>query len=321
MRLALIAMVMTAICLVAPAPAQRYGNTPLTDSGASGVINVNGTVQPYLMEGRGLPCIVIGLAPSYPPLFSKRLKQHIRFIYVDFVNTWGASEARAAEKASMDTLVEEIEGVRRALGLERVCVIGHSAPGLLALEYAIRHPDRTSGVIMVNAPPVNNADFVKEQHDFWDADASTERKKVLEQNMRRTPDSALEALSARDLFAARYARYGPKYFYDPSYDFYWAWAGRQFSAELILRFIGEIAADYNPWPRLSDNTVPIYVALGRYDYVVPYRAWRIAEKTPHLTSELFQRSGHFTMLEEAAQFDSHVIHWLETTQFGLAGRH
>ena len=139
----------------------------MTTARTSGVITIAGTPHPYLSEGKGLPCIVAGLAPFYPPLFSDRLKQRIRFIFVDFKNTWGAEALRDADKITMDTLVEEIDDVRRALGLEKVCVVGHSAPGFLPLEFALRHPDRMSHGIVIGTPPFFNHDFDKVQSPLF----------------------------------------------------------------------------------------------------------------------------------------------------------
>jgi proline iminopeptidase len=110
-------------------------------------------------------------------------------------------------------------------------------------------------------------------------------------------------------------RNGPKYFFDPTYDFYWAWAGKQLSGELITYFLNTILGDYDPRPRLAKNTVPMLLILGRYDYNIPYREWDSARKsTPHLTSHVFQRSGHFPMIEEAGRFDDILIRWLSASQ-------
>src|SRR5437762_8974711 len=83
---------------------------------SSGVITIGGTPHPYLAEGTGPTCIVVGLAPSYPPLLSDRLKQRIRFVYVDFKNSWNAESADVAGKITMDSLVDEIDQVRSEIG-------------------------------------------------------------------------------------------------------------------------------------------------------------------------------------------------------------
>jgi proline iminopeptidase len=281
---------------------------------SSGVFTISGRPHPYLIEGTGLTCIVTGPAPSYPALFSHRAKEQIRFIYVDFKNSWNAESPQAIEALTMESLVDEIDQIRTALALEKVCVIGHSAPGLVALEYALRHPEHTSHAILISVEPYFNPAWLKARTAFWETEASPERKALLARNAARFPDDLLRSLSPRDAFALRYVRNGPRYFFDPAYDFYWAFAGKQFSAELILRFLNSIIADYDPRPRLAQNTVPIFLALGRYDYNIPYREWESTRKSaPHLTSFIFERSGHFPMIEEPERFDEALIGWLKTT--------
>ena len=258
-----------------------------------------------------MPCIVVALAPLYAPLFSNRLKQRIRFIFVDFKNSWNAESPGGVEKIDMDSLVEEIDQVRNALGLEKVCLLGHSAPGLVAVEYTLRHPDRVSQLILVSVEPYFSSDWIKARTKFWETEASTDRKAIHKRNVERFPDDLLRKLSPRDAYALRYVRNGAHYFYDPSYDLYWAFSGKQFSAELITHFINTIIKDYDPRPRLANNTVPIFLPLGRYDYNIPYREWDSARKTtPRLTCHIFERSGHFPMLEESNLFDERVIRWV-----------
>jgi proline iminopeptidase len=283
----------------------------------SGVLTINGTPLPYLTEGTGLPCIVAGLAPSYPPLFSDRLKQRIRFVFVDFKNSWNAESPGGIEKVTMDSLVEEIDQVRNALGLEKVAVLGHSAPGLVAMEYALRHPDRVSHTILVSLEPYFNSDWIKARTKFWETEASAERKAAHTRNVERFPDDLLRRLSPRDAFALRYVRNGAKLFYDPAYDFYWAFAGKHFSTEMLNHYLKTIIANYDPRPRLASNAVPKFLALGRYDYNIPYREWDSARKTtPSLTSYIFERSAHFPMIEESALFDDRLIKWLRRTSEG-----
>jgi proline iminopeptidase len=282
---------------------------------SSGVLTIGGTPHPYLVEGTGQTCIVVGPAQMYPPLLSERLKQRIRFVYVDFKNSWNASSPDVVEKITMDSLVDEVDQVRSGLGLEKVLLFGHSAPGLVAMEYTLRHPDRVSQLILASLEPYYTPSWLKTRKAFWETEASADRKAILEQNRKRFPDDLLKRLSPYDAFALRYVRNGPKYFYDASYNFYWEFAGKHLSAEMIDYFLNTIVADYDPRPRLESNDVPKFLALGRYDYNIPYPEWDSARKTtPHLTAYLFERSGHFPMLEESALFDDRLIRWLEASR-------
>jgi proline iminopeptidase len=178
------------------------------------------------------------------------------------------------------------------------------------VEYALRHPDRVSHAILVGVEPFFTQEYQKLHDAFWETDASADRKAAKRRLDERLPNATLASLSPRDQFAMRYVRNGPKYFYDASYDFTWLWLGRHFSAELIARYVTTIAANWDPRPRLARNTVPMFLALGRYDYNVPPATWDGLRTTPHLTTHVLDRSGHFPMLEEPGRVDDLVIRWL-----------
>jgi proline iminopeptidase len=60
--------------------------------------------------------------------------------------------------------------------------------------------------------------------------------------------------------------------------------------------------------------MPVFLALGRYDFFVRYELWEhLRQEFANLTLHLFERSGHSPMLEEKAVFDEKVIAWLETS--------
>jgi proline iminopeptidase len=287
-------------------------SSPQKVARTSGVMTIGGTSHPYHTEGSGVTCIVTGFAPFFPQQFSDRLKQHIRFVYVDFKNSWGAESPRDLQKISMDSLVDEIDQIRTALGLEKVCVVGHSATGFVATEYALRHPDHTSHALLVCVEPFFNQEFRTTHDRFWEKEASAERKKIKQNLDERLPNKTLLSLSPRDSFAMRYVRNGPKYFYDANYDLAWLWIGRHFSMEVLDWYTNTIAKDWDPRPRLARNTVPMFVALGRYDFNVPYLTWESVKKTtPHVTAHVFERSGHFPMMEEPDRFDEALIRWLQ----------
>jgi len=311
MKVAHILVVIAAIASVRCASSPSGKPAPPAASRTSGVITIRGTSHPYLIEGTGVTCIIVGPAPQYARAFSDRLKQHLRLVYVDFKQSWNA-ESDAGADANMDTLVDEVDQVRRALGLDRICVLGHSAAGIIALEYAARHAALTTHVIVIGTPPFLGAALGKARTEFWDSDASPERKAAYERNKQRLPDDVLKTLSPRDAFAMRYVRTGPKYFYDASYDYAGAWLGQRLATELVLRFVG---LEFDPRPRLASNTAPVLVLLGRYDYAVPYPLWDgIEDRIPHVTRRRLERSGHFPMLEEPAAFDDAIIRWLEAAR-------
>jgi proline iminopeptidase len=281
----------------------------------SGVITVRGELVPYLSEGEGEPCIVTGVAPTLPPLYSARLKRKIRFIFVDFKGSWTAAATRKVDTVTMEDLVQEIDDVRRAFGLERACLTGHSSTGLVAIEYLARHPDRVSRLFLVGVHPFWNQRLFDAWNESWERDASPERKAALKENQRRMPDSVLAKLSPSDSFALRYVRTGPRLFVDPGYDIFWAMIGHEISAAMLHRYWDVIVKDYDSWSRLANTRTPIFVGLGRQDNAVPIQTWQRERdrKNPSITFATFEKSAHFPMIEEPKAFDDAVLGWLAKT--------
>jgi proline iminopeptidase len=286
----------------------------------SGFLDLSGTPHPYIIEGKGDPCLFVGPGTQYAQLLSDRLKQSIRFVFVDFRRTWNAPSGTDLSSVTLQTLVDEVDEVREALHFSKICLAGHSTAGFVALEYAIQHPEHVSHVILMGAPAYQNPDAESRRRAFWDQDASPQRKARYAENLRQMPNETLAKLPPSDSFMFLYKRGDPYYFYDYNYDSSWTNLGHYFSADLAIRFYRAITANYDPRPRLEKNRVPIFSAVGRYDYITPAYLWDGFEKrVPMATVVRFDRSGHFPMFEEQDRFDAAVLRWLK--RLGEPGAH
>src|SRR5262245_56346027 len=107
----------------------------------------------YTAAGAGLPCLVPSLAgtPIYERTFTPALQESVQLIYVELRGN--RTTTGDIETLLFDAMVDDLEGVRRALGLGRVAVLGHSAHAILALAYAARHAEQTSHVLAIAGVP------------------------------------------------------------------------------------------------------------------------------------------------------------------------
>lgn len=301
-------------CLIASAstaPAETRFGAVARDSG---VINLGGVPHPYMIEGKGESCLIVGPGSQYPPLLSDRLKQSLRFLYVDFKRTWTAPPGADISHIDLQTMVDEVEAVRQAFQIDRLCLVGHSTPAFIAVEYALQHPDHVSRLILIGAPPYTNNDTFRFQREFWDRDASPARKAKYAENLKRWPNALLSTLTPYDDFSVRYTRGDPYYFFDYNYDFTWIHLGRYFNAPLAIQFYRKTTANYDPRGRFAGNRIPILSIIGRYDYIMPSDLWAgYDRRVPNSTVVKFERSGHFPMIEEQRRFDDTVIRWLRRT--------
>ncbi|HEX9164485.1 MAG TPA: alpha/beta hydrolase [Gemmatimonadales bacterium] len=279
-----------------------------------GVLTVNGMQYPYFIEGSGSPtCLVVGYPLAVSRALSSQLKERLRFVFLESRLTTSESVVGDVSAMTMDTLVDDIEQARVALGLERVCVLGHSIAGILAVEYARKYPRQVTHAIMHGTPPYWNQRAADSLAAFWEREASPGRKQQLEANWARVSQDSLGKLSPSQAVILTYITNAPKYFHDPTYDPGWILEGDYWNVEAMQRLLGPIMAEYDlaTGPAIEP---PVFLAIGRSDYIVPFLLWDTeGSKIPNLSYHLFDQSGHYPMLEEAARFDELLLAWIQGT--------
>jgi proline iminopeptidase len=215
---------------------------------------------------------------------------------------------------TFDAMVDDLDGVRRALGLGRVAVLGHSAHSILALAYAARYPELTSHVLAIAGAPGMTAAVAARTATYWDLVASPERKRILAENRARLTEEVLARLTPSERVIAPYVANGPVFFPDPTYDCTPLWEGHeQISDRLLARFWGPQGqfAAFDPEANLSKVVAPVFIAQGVFDFAAPPHAWAgELEKLPNATYRAFERSGHYPQLDEREAFGEAVAGWL-----------
>lgn len=121
----------------------------------SGSVDVEGATLHFALEGHGTPVLVIGSAIYYPRTFSQQLRRSCRLAFVDLRHFAETEESVSLDSIGLDTYADDIEKLRTAVEFERFVLIGHSHHGNLALEYAKRHPDKVSHLVLIGTPPCN----------------------------------------------------------------------------------------------------------------------------------------------------------------------
>jgi proline iminopeptidase len=264
-------------------------------------IKVNGTTLYCETVGDGAPCLCLhggpgtdssGLSRNLAPLAEML---GLRLVLYDH-RGHGRSEWVNVEQCTQDQLVADVEGVRQALGLGPVNVLGISWGGFLGLMYAARHPASVRALAVVGAA------------------ASREFMRRAEENARRRATPAQwdayralwdGSLTDDESFRRAFDTIRPLYFFDE----------RLATASLLLRseiryrlairkfIIDHEYARYDCRPELGRVVCPTLVAVGRHDWICPVdQAEEIHRLVPHSTLAVFERSGHSPHVEEREAF-------------------
>ena len=275
-------------------------------------VEVDGAELFYSTRGAGFPCIVpciLGTKP-YERLTPAPLTDLFQFVYVDLRG--GDQSTGDPGTLTFDVLAGDFEAVRTHLGLERVAVLGYSILGVLAIEYARRCPGSVSHVIAAGTPPIGDLpQMAKAAAAFFEAEGSAERKAILRENYASLPPGTPPE---RAVFAQT-----PMRFFDPRFDAVALFAEAVFKPALFEHVLGPLTAAWNIASDRKSLRVPILVAHGRHDYVIPYTMWDgIIDTLPDATLHLFEHSGHQAFFEEPERFVEVVRGWMART--GTAAR-
>lgn len=271
---------------------------------SSGIVSVEGAELHYVIEGKGIPCIVLGHSKSQRRILSQGLREYFKFVFMDLRHDAQSNSSLEISKIALDTYLDDIDKVRRTQGLDKTAVFGHSHHGLIALEYARKYPQNTSHVIMTGCTPYTAWGAGDE---FWESDASDERKMILKQNWQEITEDELSKMSHTKKYMAR----RPKFLYDPTYDLSYIVEVVDNDTDVFLHYQLVILKDYDIAKRPGRVETPVFLVIGRYDYVSPYYLWDARKNVlPNLSYNLFEKSGHFPMVEEQELFDNTLIEWI-----------
>jgi pimeloyl-ACP methyl ester carboxylesterase len=151
--LALLALTLASRLVAAPYLPSEEWYLPTADKAA----------ELYIYEvGRGAPIVVVhggfGAEHSYLLDSVRGLEGKFRFIFYD--QRGSLRSPAKAETISIDQHVQDIETLRKSLGLERISIMAHSMGTHLALRYLKQYPSRVAGLVLTGALPMQSGKFL-----------------------------------------------------------------------------------------------------------------------------------------------------------------
>ncbi len=260
------------------------------------------------VRGSGPLCLVmssIGTAP-YERQLPAALDSQLTMAFVDLRGT-GRSIGSIAD-LTFDRAAADLDAVRVALGASQAIVFGHSVLGAVAIECGRRRPQTLSRVVAVDAPVDGDMMALQgRQRGFFEANASPERKQLLQQNLAALPP---QPRPEQFLFAQT-----PMRFHHPRFDAAPLFEGAVTSPQVLAHLMGTLVG---PWkvldPAAAPLQVPLLLAHGKDDFIVPWIEWQpVVPQLPTARFQLFERSGHQPFCEEPERFVTVLSEWCKAT--------
>ena len=127
--------------------------TTNTNNPAGNYASVNGINLYYEIHGTGTPLIMLhggfGSFEMFAAL-APTLAENYQVIGVDL---YGHGHTALTERPfRFENMADDIAGLIQHLGLEKADVLGYSLGGAVALQTAIRHPERVNKLVVISSP-------------------------------------------------------------------------------------------------------------------------------------------------------------------------
>jgi proline iminopeptidase len=265
----------------------------------------------YEVVGEGAPVIVVhggpGLDHSYLRPGLDVLAASSSLVYYDQRGTGRSEAALDAASINLDAFLDDIESLRQSLEQDRVTVLGHSFGSLLALAYAMAHPDRTRGLILV-APVEPGARW---QQEAGRRAAQARSPEVTEELARLRASPGYEGRDP-DTVSEMYRLAYRGTFKDPARieDLNLGLSRRTAeNGSEVARLLVSSFGSVDWWEDLEAVTVPTLVIHGRFD-VMPLEMSRELATALADGRLAVVESGHFPFVEDPRGLASAVTDFL-----------
>ncbi len=283
---------------------------------SSGIIERDGYGLQYCIEGTGISALVIGSALHSPRIFSENLRKHLRLAFVD--HRCYATPPKTVNNSTfeLDVILDDMEYIRKKLDLGRIVIMGHSGQGYMALEYAKKYPEHVSHVVLIGLGPDFSLKSQEMANQYWKDLASSVRKAALEENLHQLLKDQNVELTPSQQFIKQYILNGPRIWYDYRFDSSSLWEGVEINVPLVNHIWGTIFRDIDITKGLEKFEVPVFLALGRYDFLIGEPSWgSVVKKFHNINLHVFEYSGHVPSYEESDLFDHKLLEWLSNQKF------
>lgn len=246
-------------------------------------------------RGTGTPLLLINGGPGFDHTFLHlstvwdELAEERPVIFFDQPGTGQSWPVGPDDTLTVADILESIEAIREAIGVRTLAVLGHSWGGYVALAYALRHPEHVERVLLVDsvAPRLSATEYLWDTL-FPEFTAAERELSADEPGDEQTyiRDRLARSFCSPEIRDDVLGRLGVVAYNAAQETLLWADAESR-----------DLTDD------LASLVVPVLVATGRFDpNVSPRTAWRIHQAIPGSQFVVWERSGHFPMLEEPDAF-------------------
>jgi len=206
----------------------------------------------------------------------------------------------------------ELESIRKQLELDKIALFGHSATGVLALEYMEKYKDKVLLNILVGMAPIwgeykNN---LVNKYFLENSDAGRQRLFSSDQ------ESKDNKQSANIPFVVNYNARRAHFYYEPQLSVWKTlWDDLCLDEDLVNHYF-TLIRNYDIRKGFNNSGTPIFLGLGLYDYSCPFYGWTddAQKQLAGMEYYIFENSGHYPQVEQAELFCEKLLEYMRAVK-------
>ncbi len=249
----------------------------------------------YKTYGSGKPLIILhGLFGSLNNwrTMSKRFGEHFKVYALDQRNHGASPHSNVS---SYEVMVEDLHDFVQRRGISSFHLLGHSMGGKTAMQFAVRFPEKTNSLIVVDIAPRT----YRSKHDeILDALCALNVRKF---SSRKEVDAAL-SWKIREAAVRQFLLTNLKR--DEDGKFFW-----RINLKALRRNYGEIVKGLDTQREFTKPT--LFITGGKSSYVTIKDRKLIKRIFPHSKTITIARAGHWVHAEAPEEFSEIVLEFLE----------
>lgn len=259
-------------------------------------VEINGVELFYSLDGQGEETIVFlnGIMMNtlswneFVPVLTEQ--NNYRFLRVDFRDQGQSSHFQ--EEYHVSIHVEDLKELFDHLGLQKVHLLGVSYGAMVAMLFALKHPEYLSSLILANAV-AQVTKFLQAASDIWEYSAST---------------------NSGELF---FKLSMPFIYSDDFYNRNWQWLKEReaiFDKILTPEWFASLlrlsrsSKEFDILDEIDKINVPTLLVAGTRDIITPiYEMKKIQERIVNSKMVIIENAGHASFYEKMEEFCTQVL--------------
>ncbi|MFQ6128264.1 MAG: alpha/beta fold hydrolase [Thermoplasmata archaeon] len=263
------------------------------------------------VRGSGPPCLLApvswGIDYALWAHYLSALEKNLTMIYLNPRGIGRSSKITSPSDCSMDSIVSDMERLRKHLGFEKMAVMGHSAGGFAALKYAVRRPENLTALVLIGTAA--NTDFEK---DFNNLARTDKRIARIHEEMRKPSKQEMtkEELMRRNLLLVLSVYF--KDFEPFRREFEETLSNSRMSPDHLRYHQQADLPKYDVLSDLGGIPCPALIIAGKHDPICPPKFSKVMnDALSEARIMVFENSGHWPFIEEKEKFAESVVDFLE----------